>query len=71
MEEYPEVEVSGSGEVNTKCWECGVCSRTNPPSARRCMREGCGMVREGGLKGGEKAVEVKTKAQEIKVVPSR
>ena len=34
------------------------------------MQEGCGMVREGGLKGGEK-VEVKTKAQKIKVVPSR
>jgi hypothetical protein len=30
------------------------------------MREGCGMVKEGGLEGGEKAVEVETK-----VVPSR
>ena len=50
LEECSVLEVSVSGETNTKCWECGVCSGTNPPSARRCMQEGCGTVREGGLK---------------------
>ena len=65
MAGYQSVGRTSSVDGSAQCWTCEGCTGVNPPSAQRCLVEGC------GLEQVEPSVQEPTPSQPVAVVDAR